>query len=218
MNSFLSFIIRLFISIPVASIIWLISIFTFDLSFWLSTGIAVAGGGMTYYAIKGYMGYRYRKSLGLTRKEYKYIHNNLEETKRKIHRLNKSLFNVHSLSQLKQHLEMVRIARRIYSITKKDPRRFYLGEQFFYSHIDSVVELVEKYAFLSDQPIKDKQFQESLHDTKRMLEDLNDVLKDDLHQMLSNDIDDLNFELDVAKRNVKTLKDLQSFNKGRRLK
>lgn len=218
MNSFLSFMIRLFITIPAASSIWLISLFTFDLSFWVSTSIALVGGGAVYYGMKALMDYRYRKSLGLTRKEYKYIQKNLEEAKKKIHRLNKSLFSVRSLPQIKQYLEIIRITRRIYVITKKDPRRFYLGEQFFYSHLDSVVELVEKYAFLSTQPIKDREFKESLLSTKRMLEDLNDVLKEDLRRMLSNDIDDLQFELDVAKKNVNTIKESQSFDKGRRWK
>lgn len=33
---------------------------------------------------------------------------------------------------------------------------FYEAEDFFFSHLDSLVELTEKYAFLEKQPVKDK--------------------------------------------------------------
>lgn len=42
---------------------------------------------------------------------------------------------------------MIKMIRKIYSLTKKEPKRFYQAEQFYYSHLDSATELAEKYVF-----------------------------------------------------------------------
>lgn len=71
-------------------------------------------------------------------------------------RLRKALFQAKSIQMFKQNAEMLRIVRRIYLLTKKEPKRFYQAERFFYQTLDSVVELTEKYAFLSSHPKKQR--------------------------------------------------------------
>lgn len=218
MNVFLSFLIRIVVSALVAVLAWPISFFGFDQTFWISTGISLVGGGVTYFAVKGFTRHRFLKAQGLTRREYKYIKQNLNEAKEKIKRLNKALFSVKYLPQLRQNIEIVRITRKIYSITKKDPRRFYLGEKFFFYHIDSLVELAEKYSFLASQPTKNRELNLSLIDTRRTIDELTNTLEKDLDTILSKDIDKLNFELDVAKRTIKTNKDSQFHDESRRFR
>lgn len=71
-------------------------------------------------------------------------------------RLRKALFQAKSIQMFKQNAEMLRIVRRIYLLTKKEPKRFYQAERFFYQTLDSIVELTEKYAFLSSHPKKQR--------------------------------------------------------------
>lgn len=213
MNPFLSFVLRTLIAIPTAGIVWLISFFGYDQSILLSTTFAVAGGFLIYLIAKTIMKHRFIKSQGLTRREYKYIEKNLNEAKRKIDRLNKALFSLKQLTMLKQNLEILRITRKIYRITKKEPKRFYLAERFYFYHLDSFVELAEKYSFLSAQPTKNLDLRLSLQETRKTIEEMRNSLEKDLDQVLSNDIDQLHLELDVAKRNINTIHD-----ESRRLK
>lgn len=213
MNPFLSFVLRTLIAIPTAGIVWLISFFGYDQSILLSTTFAVAGGFLIYLTAKTIMKHRFIKSQGLTRREYKYIEKNLNEAKRKIDRLNKALFSLKQLTMLKQNLEILRITRKIYRITKKEPKRFYLAERFYFYHLDSFVELAEKYSFLSAQPTKNLDLRLSLQETRKTIEEMRNSLEKDLDQVLSNDIDQLHLELDVAKRNINTIHD-----ESRRLK
>ncbi len=173
---------------------------------------------MTFYTVKGITTYRFLKKHGLTRKEYKFIRENLEEAQAKLKRLNKALFSIHSLPQLKQTIEITRLTRKIYKITKKEPKRFYLGEKFFYYHLDSLVELSEKYAFLSAQPTRNSELERSLSETRWLLEELKKSIEKDLDQILSNDMDQLNFELDIAKHNIKKLNQSRFDDESRRLK
>ncbi|QQD82136.1 5-bromo-4-chloroindolyl phosphate hydrolysis family protein [Bacillus siamensis] len=143
------------------------------------------------------------KKHRLTRKEYTYIKENLEEARNKIVRLRKALFRSKSIQMLKQNAEILRITRRIYLLTKQEPKRFYQAERFYYQTLDSVVELTEKYALLSSQPRKNKDLSMSLSQTRMTLVELARRLEEDLHELMKEDIDDLHFELDMAKQSLK---------------
>ncbi len=143
------------------------------------------------------------KKHRLTRKEYAYIKENLEEAKGKIIRLRRALFRSKSIQMLKQNAEILRITRRIYLLTKQEPKRFYQAERFYYQTLDSVAELTEKYALLSSQPRKNKDLSMSLSETRMTLAELSRRLEEDLHELMKEDIDDLHFELDMAKHSLR---------------
>lgn len=142
------------------------------------------------------------KKSGLTRSEYKLVQKNLKEAKAKISRLQKALFSMNNLLNARQNIETIRIVNKIYSTTKNDPRRFFLVDEFYYSHLDSIVELAEKYSFLSKQPAKTKELTAQLRDTRATMDQMHKNIKEDLYQMLEGDIDSLKFELDVVKNTL----------------
>ncbi|WP_071460870.1 5-bromo-4-chloroindolyl phosphate hydrolysis family protein [Bacillus massilinigeriensis] len=204
MNPFLSFVLRSFIAGPAAVVIWLVSYFGADLSAILSSGVAI-GGSLALFWMLGFLWKnKFLKKHGVTRKEYKYIKKNLDEAKGKISRLQKSAYSIKHLPTIKQRFELVRLVKKINSIVKKDPKRFYQAERFYFSHLDSVLELTEKYAFLASQPKKNRDISEALADTRWTLEDLTRTVEQDLYEILSDDVENLNFEIDVAKNTLKT--------------
>ncbi|WHY72976.1 5-bromo-4-chloroindolyl phosphate hydrolysis family protein [Fictibacillus enclensis] len=207
MNGFLGFVVKIISGFNTMAIVWLLSFFAFDQSFWLSSGLAIGGGLAGYWMASMLWNWRLLKKHQLTRGEYKYIQKNLREAKPKIHRLQKTLFSIRDIPTLKQRFELTKITRKIYSMTKREPRRFFQGERFFFTHLDSAVELTEKYAFLSSQPKKNWEIQESLSETRRTLKELTEYIEEDLYHMLSDDMEELNFELDVARHSMKMLKE-----------
>lgn len=218
MNRFLSFVVQTFVTVPSAVTVWFVSYFAFDQTFLLASAFSLAGGAIASMITSGVMTTRFLKKHQLTRKEYRYIKKNLDEAKHKINRLNKALFSIRDISTLKKRLDVLRITKKIHSLTTAEPKRFYKGEKFYFSHLDSVVELTEKYRFLSLQPKKNHEIDLSLYDTKQTLTDLTKVLEDDLYYIISDDIDHLNFEIDVAKHSIKKLNDAKIEDESRRLK
>lgn len=218
MNRFLAFLVRMLIAIPTAATVWLVSFISFDQTFMFSTAFSLAGAILTYWMISVYLKYRFLRKHRLTRKEYRYIKKNLDEAKPKISRLHKALISIRHIPSLKQRMEFIRITRKIYILTKKEPKRFYKAERFYFSHLDSAVELAEKYVFLSSQPKKDRELEKSLVETRRTLEELKTSIENDLYQVLSDDIDQLHFEIDVAKHSIRKIKESQLHEEGRRLK
>ena len=218
MNPILSLIIRSFIAVPVTVITWLFSIFVFHQSFFPASGIAIAAGILTHLILGVYSKSRFLKKNQLGRKEFRYIFKNLIEAKRKIRRLNKALFGIRDISSVKQRIDILRITKKIFKITMKEPKRFYKAEQFYFSHLDSIVELTEKYSFLSTQPKKNMEIEHSLMETRKTINELSKTLEEDLYQLISDDIDHLNFEIDVAKHTIKMEKDSKLYDKNRWLK
>jgi 5-bromo-4-chloroindolyl phosphate hydrolysis protein len=218
MNRFLTFLVQSVVTVPSAVTVWFLSYFAFDLTFWVSSAISLAGGVIVYKITSGVMTSRFLKKQQLTRKEYRYIKKNLDEAKQKINRLNKSLFSIRDLSTLKQRLEVLRITRKIQSMTLAEPKRFYKAEKFYFSHLDSVVELTEKYRFLAQQPKKSHEIDVSLYETRQTLNDLTKALEEDLYHVVEDDLDSLNFEIDVAKHSIKKLNDPKIIDESRKLK
>jgi 5-bromo-4-chloroindolyl phosphate hydrolysis protein len=218
MNPFISFLVRTSVAIPTAGIVWLLSFFAYDQTLLLSGVFSITGGTLAYLFISIYAKSRFLKKNKLTRKEYRYIMKNLEEAKRKISRLQKTLFSIKHIQSLRQRIDLLRVSKKIYRLTKREPKRFYKAERFYFSHLDSVVELTEKYAFLSAQPKKNRELDQSLYETRLTLNQLAENVEKDLYHVLSDDIDHLNFEIDVARHSIKTLKDTKSLEESRRLK
>lgn len=218
MNRFLMILIQLFFAIPAAIVIWLICFFAFNLAFILSMIGSIIGGGILYWIMSLYLNHLFVKKHGLTRKEYRYIKGNLVEAKKKMSRINKTLLTIRHISSLKQRIELMRLLKKIYQLTKQEPKRFYKAEPFYFSHLDSVVELSEKYALLSRQPNKSRELNQSLVETRHMIDELTNTVEKDLYEMLADDIEDLHFELDVAKKTIDMRKESDLLDESRRLK
>ena len=218
MNRFFTDVIPVVIAIPTTVPVWLFSYFALDQSYWLSSAIALGGGAIAYWISSVYLSSKFLKRHGLTRKEYQYIRKNLEEAKLKIRRVQKAMFSVRSFSSISERKDMIMMIRKIYRLTAKEPKRFYKAEPFFYSHLDSATELAEKYVLLTKQPRKNRELEKSLSETRKTLKGLNHTIEKDLYKVLADDIDHLNFELDVAKHTIKSQKDSQVIDESRRLK
>ncbi|WP_249597427.1 5-bromo-4-chloroindolyl phosphate hydrolysis family protein [Peribacillus frigoritolerans] len=218
MNRFVADFVPILIAFPMVLPVWMISYFVLNQPFALSVVISLSGGVLAYWLSSVYFSSRYLKKHELTRKEYQYIKKNLIEAKPKIWRVQKALISVRHISSFKQRKEMIKMIRKIYSLTKKEPKRFYQAEQFYYSHLDSAMELAEKYVFLAQQPKKNRELELSLTETRKTLKELTNTIEKDLYKVIADDIDDLNFELDVAKQSIKTRKESQVIDESRRLK
>ncbi|WP_235728247.1 5-bromo-4-chloroindolyl phosphate hydrolysis family protein [Metabacillus indicus] len=212
MNPFVAFSVRMMAALPAAGTAGTISLIGFDQPLIAAAAYSVAGGASAYSIASVTMKSRFLKKNTLTRKDYKYIKKQLEEAAPKMARLQKTLLTIRHLPSLKERADLVRVARRIVALTKREPRRFYQAEKFYFSHLDSAVQLSEKYAFLSSQPKRNFELEKSLNETRRTLSDLKRLIEQDLFNMVQDDLDDLNLEIDVARHSIQANKDKKSLD------
>ncbi|WP_226642999.1 5-bromo-4-chloroindolyl phosphate hydrolysis family protein [Mesobacillus subterraneus] len=216
MNKFLLRFMQTGAALPFSAFTWLLTYAGFDQTFWMSSLYGLIGGGVMFFGVGYILQRRVLEKNRLTKKEYKYIQRNLKEANMKISRVQKSLFSIRHIRSLKQRIELVRLVKNIQKLNAREPRRFFKAEQFYFSHLDSIVELSEKYAFLSSQPGKNRELERSLYDTQDTLKELTKIVEKDLNYMLEEDLDHLNFEIDVAKYSIKKQNEIP--DETRRLK
>ncbi|MGM0839617.1 MAG: 5-bromo-4-chloroindolyl phosphate hydrolysis family protein [Bacillota bacterium] len=209
MNTFLQFLVRTVISFSIGTSSFIAYLLLFDLGFPLTSLSSLGTGILLFFLIKGLQKRWWLKKNGLSSQEFRYINKNLKEAKEKVKRLQKQQLRVRSLGAFKQILELNRLSRRIYQLVKKEPKRFFSAESFFFYHLDSVVEITEKYTFLAAQPGKNKEAFLSLQQTRTTLDDLTGSLEKDLQNVLANDMDTLQFELNFANQHLSHKKDLK---------
>lgn len=142
------------------------------------------------------------KRLGMTRREFKSVRVQLKEAKAKVAQLQNQSFRVRSISAFKQQMEMIRVANKIISAVQQNPRKFYQAGDFFYSHLDSAVELTSKYTLLISQSSRDKDIKIALQDTRVTLRALTEAMHEDLKKVLASDMEQLRVELDYAQLSV----------------
>ncbi|MGO4888340.1 5-bromo-4-chloroindolyl phosphate hydrolysis family protein [Anaerobacillus sp. MEB173] len=208
MKSVFTFLFRGFVSVNVGALSGFIAFLGLNASFGMSVLAGLIGGASSYTILKWRGKQKVLSQNQLTRKEFKYIQSNLQEAKEKIKRLNNAFVGNRSIYAMRQIGKLRKMVNRIYQIVKNEPKRFYQAEKFFFYHLDSVVELSERYVFLTRQPVKDKDVRRSLSETEVTLKHLIQSLEEDLLNVLSNDIDHLNFELDVAKHTLRREKNM----------
>lgn len=197
--------IRHCLNIPIMIASWFVFFFSIESGFIWSSALAIGVYFVTNFAIKKIQQRRIMKKHQMTLSEYFHIQQQLKEANKKIKTLNSQYLKVRSISSFKQLFEMNRLAKRIISLVKSNPKKFYQAENFFYAHLDSAVELTSKYTLLVSQPVKNKDMKLALQDTRDTLESISTVMEDDLNNVLASDVEHLKMELDFAKLSVKTL-------------
>lgn len=198
MKEIRNFFTRHFIAAPISFGSWFYLIFGTTLNFFAATGLFIVIYLGSSFTIKQIQISSTIKKLGLQRSEYNYIKGQLKGAKLKLKRLNSYYGKVRSVQAFRQLHEMNTLSRRILAIIKANPQKFYRVENFFYAHLDSAVELTSKYAILVNQPLKDKEIQIALQNTRETLTDVNEQLEQDLRDALASDIETLNMEIDFV--------------------
>lgn len=184
-------------------VILTVSIGVFHHHVGLSILYAMIGWGVMFAGSRWVAFQLFLKKHGLSRSDYVYIKQHLKEAGQKLVRLKKALFAVKNVQTIKHNYEILRLARRIYTITKKEPTRFYDAQRFYFESLDSVVELTEKYALLYNQPDRSHELEMTLSQTRVTLTELQKQLTNDLQQILGRDIEALHIELEVADKMIK---------------
>ncbi|MEC2054466.1 5-bromo-4-chloroindolyl phosphate hydrolysis family protein [Peribacillus psychrosaccharolyticus] len=194
------------LSLGIASLsgfsIWAVSWIGMDISYLLSSVYALAGAAVVFTGLKVVGRHKMLKNIGMSGREYKFVKENLIEGKEKIKRLQKSMFSFKDLLASKQNYEVLRKVKRIDSLVRNEPKRFYQAESFYFYHLNSLVELTEKHAFLNKQPHRTVDLVISLNETRDAIKLLEKQIDSDLGILLEGDIQTLHMELDMAKQTL----------------
>ncbi|WLR50431.1 5-bromo-4-chloroindolyl phosphate hydrolysis family protein [Bacillus tianshenii] len=202
MRSFLFKTWRGFVGLNASAIVSLVLWLGFEVDWLLAAGSVP----ISFFGVTTLMKARHQRNIAsknhLKSSEYKDIKRALKEAKEKLVILQRNRFKAKSVKLFKSVNQIYRYAKTIYDVVEKEPKRFYLANEFFYSNLDSAAEIVERYMFLSSQPVRDAEYMEALARTERMLKEMEECLERELKHVVSEDMENLDLELDVFKQSL----------------
>ncbi|TWT00965.1 5-bromo-4-chloroindolyl phosphate hydrolysis family protein [Planomicrobium sp. CPCC 101079] len=198
MKPFEKFVMRHGISLPIMTAVFPVLYLGAEIGVIASGAVAAGSYIASTSTIKQFQFSSDSKRFHMTRSEYKHIRTQIKEAKAKVKQLQGNYYRVRSIAYYKQIREMVRLGQKIIAHVQQNPRKFYLAEPFFYSHLDTALELTEKYTLLVGQPVKDKELKIALQDTRETLGSMIGVMEKDLKKVLSTDVEQLRMELEYA--------------------
>lgn len=197
----ISHIFGIMVGIPVAFVVWLVSIIGFDVSFLMDTFVGLLGFIVSYLPTQKLTSRKYLNEMGLSRKDFRYIRNQLHQTQYKIRGILKTYINIRSIKDFKQINDIYQISRSIYASVKQRPALFFKVESFFYSHIDNALNLVDAYTRLAKMPRKSAEEKQKLAQTSITLDEVKRTLIADLKRLNEEDYERLDIEMELNKLN-----------------
>ncbi|MCW2276899.1 5-bromo-4-chloroindolyl phosphate hydrolysis family protein [Heliophilum fasciatum] len=163
---------------------------------------ALLGGGATYvmtnYALRQRSTARALLPGPVGDDRY-FAEQTLKEARKKLRALGRLRFKIRSLTVWLKVSRLYKLANQIITIAEKEPQRIKKIPTFFNHYLDATVTIMEKYVLLAAQPIENSEIRTAMTKTESSLDELHRALETELHHLLSNDILDLNVEIDVLK-------------------
>ena len=88
------------VGIPVAFIVWMVTVFAWDLSFLIDAIVGAGGFLLSYFPTQRLTSRKYLNEIGLSRRDYRYVRTQLNQAQLKIRTILKSFMNIRSIKIL----------------------------------------------------------------------------------------------------------------------
>ncbi|WP_462259156.1 5-bromo-4-chloroindolyl phosphate hydrolysis family protein [Vagococcus teuberi] len=139
---------------------------------------------------------------GMSDKEIEFFRNTLAEAKEQINQLEQNFKAVPKLKAINLRYDTLKVSQAMFKELVKEPKKLHLADKFLYNHLPNVVELTNKYVEISDHEIKSKATYDTLNESIVAIEDVAQLIIKDYENFVSDDIEDLEVEISIAKQNA----------------
>ncbi|KAB2951800.1 hypothetical protein F9B85_10945 [Heliorestis acidaminivorans] len=182
---------------------FIFSMAAYELGFFLSLLIGFLVYGGTAYAL-GASAHKALpdNSLSPYGLDTNYVQQTLREGQQKLRQIDRLRGKVKGWFIRRKVGQIHRLGCEILDVLHKDPKRVKLARTFFSHYLDSTITILEKYVYLSSKPVHDAEIRGALKKTEATLDQLKVAYEKELAQILSNDVLDLDVELEVFKKSM----------------
>jgi len=98
---------------------------------------------------------------------------------------------------------IISIVKKIYENIRKDPEKMKVARQFLFYYFDTSISIVNKYTQLSQQEVQSPEISKALLKAENMLNSIDIAFDKQLAKLLSNDVMDLDVEIETLEKTFK---------------
>ena len=140
---------------------------------------------------------------GMTPREIELFRETLNLTKQQIDRLQMNIQRNTKLKAIDLRHDTLRAAKGLFKELVKEPTRLHEASHFLYTHLPNMVDLTDKYIEINDHEVKSRETYEKMEESVQIIDQLASLITSDYQQFVSDDLDDLDVELSIAKQSLK---------------
>lgn len=140
---------------------------------------------------------------GMTPREIDIFRETLNVTKKQIIQLQSNIQSNAKLKAIDLRHDTLRAAKALFKELVKDPTRLHDASHFLYTHLPNLVDLTDKYIEINNHEVKGRQTYEKMEESIQILGQLAALVTSDYQRFVSDDLDDLDVELSIAKQSLK---------------
>ena len=98
--------------------------------------------------------------------------------------------------------DTTKVSKALFKELVKEPKKLHLANHFLYTHLPNIVDLTSKHLEIEQHEVKNKQTYEKLEESAQIIDQLSKLVKNDYEEIVSDDLDDLDVEMSIAKSSL----------------
>ncbi|MGM0219961.1 5-bromo-4-chloroindolyl phosphate hydrolysis family protein [Enterococcus sp. AZ126] len=143
------------------------------------------------------------ETIGMTDQEIIFFRDTMNTAKKQIVQLQENMNTSAKLRAIDLRNDTLRVSKALFKELVKDPKKLHLANHFLYTHLPNLVDLTSKYLEIDAHEIKNKQTYGKLEESAQIIDQVSKLIKKDYEQFVSEDLEDLDVEISVAKNSLK---------------
>ncbi|KJE26519.1 5-bromo-4-chloroindolyl phosphate hydrolysis family protein [Geobacillus kaustophilus] len=190
---------RWFVSWNAGVIVAVVVFIAADFRFWPS----ILSGMGAMWGVSAIMKRRHhRLPADVSAEEWEYVQSQLREARALWKRLRRARFQLRSMAMWQVVSRLSSVVDRLIRAVEQRPHRLRLAQPFLLNEWPTAVEMVEKYAYLSQQPVQSADMAKALRETEKVLGELTSAAERQLLEVLSNDVWSLQTEAKLLRQSL----------------
>lgn len=152
----------------------------------------------------------YYKTMGMSEREIELFRETMNLSKQQIFRLQHNIQKNAKLKAIDLRHDTLKAAKALFKELVKDPKRLPEASQFLYTHLPNIVDLTDNYVEINGHEVKTKEVYGKLEESAQIIDQMADLIVKDYQQFVAEDLDEMDVEISIAKKNLKHDPDLST--------
>lgn len=140
----------------------------------------------------------YRQN-GLTREETNLFRKTMHTAREQIYMVEENMDSRTKLKAIANRNDTIEILKDFFRHIVEQPQRLHELSGFLYTHLPSLTELTDHYLEIDNHVAKTKKTYLALENSANAIDDMCKLIRDDYLNFMSNDLDNMDVELELAK-------------------
>lgn len=152
----------------------------------------------------------YYKQAGMSEREIELFRETMNLSKQQILKLQQNIQKNAKLKAIDLRHDTLKASKALFKELVKEPTRLPEASQFLYTHLPNIVDLTDNYVEINDHEVKSKEVYGKLEESAQIIDQMADLIVKDYQQFVADDLEDMDIEISIAKKNLKQDPDLST--------